>query len=123
METSMKQRGILLTFILLVGIAGWLMCVGLTHGHNWGDDFAAYIMQAKSITEAAPRSFVDKNRFTVEQSSYPFGPVAYPWGFPLVLAPLYALFGLNPMALKSVGVLSYLLFLLALWFAFRRIHT
>ena len=119
----MKQRGILLTFILLVGIAGWLMCVGLTHGHNWGDDFAAYIMQAKSIAEAAPRSFVDENRFTVEQSSYPFGPVAYPWGFPLVLAPLYALFGLNPMALKSVGVISYLLFLLALWFALRRIHT
>jgi len=119
----MRQRDILLIFILLLGIAGLLMYAGLTNGHGWGDDFAGYIAQAKSITEASPRSFVDDNRFTIEQSSYPIGPVAYPWGFPLILAPLYALFGLNPVALKSVGLISYLLFLVTLWCAWRRIHS
>lgn len=118
----MKQRGTIVIFILIVCISGLLMFGRLTRGHNWGGDFSAYIMQAKSITEGAPRAFIESNRFTIWQSSRMIGPTAYPWGFPILLAPFYATFGLNPLALKAV-VISYLLFLVVLWFGFRRDHT
>lgn len=119
----MKLWGVKAIFALLVCISAVLMLGNLTRGHNWGDDFAAYIMQAKSLAEFAPAAFAESNRFTIEQSSRLLGPIAYPWGFPLLLAPLYAFFGLTPIALKTVNVLSWLLFLFVLWFAFRKSHT
>jgi hypothetical protein len=51
------------------------------------------------------------------------GPIAYPWGFPLLLAPFYTIFGLNFITLKAVGVLSYVLFLALFWVGFRRVHS
>ncbi len=108
---------------LLISISAILAWSGLTNGHNWGDDFSAYIMQAKSITEGKPSEFIEANRFTIERSSSFLGPVAYPWGFPALLAPFYALFGLNMIALKSVVVVSFLLFLLLLWSGFRKYHS
>ena len=123
METEKKKANTLVPFLLIVGVGGVLLYGTLTSGHNWGDDFALYIMQAKSLTEAAPHGFIEANRFTVEQSSYPIGPIAAPWGFPVLLAPFYAVFGLNMIALKAVGMLSYVLFLVLLWFGFRRVHS
>lgn len=108
---------------VLISITALLLWSGLTNGHDWGDDFSAYVMQAKSIVEGRTFEFVEENRFTIEQSSDLIGPVAYPWGFPLLLAPLYALFGLNMVALKSVGVVCFLLFLCLLWSGFRRQHS
>ena len=110
-------------FLLIVGLSVSALCGSLTQSHDWGDDFASYIMQAQSITQGTPDAFVDANRITIEQSYYQMGPIAYPWGFPLLLAPIFALFGLNILALKTVGALSFLLFLLVLWRAFRRVHT
>jgi branched-subunit amino acid transport protein len=110
-------------FVLIVASSALALCGSLTQGHDWGGDFASYIMQAQSILQGTPDAFVEANRITVEQSSYPMGPIAYPWGFPLLLAPILALFGLNLLALKIVGALSYLLFLFVLWRAFRRVHT
>jgi len=55
----------------------------------------------------------------LQNSSYPPGPLAYPWGFPLLLAPVYAVFGLNPLALKLVGVFFYVIFLVAFFFLAR----
>ena len=96
----------------------------LTPGHNWGGDFAAYIMQAMSVVNGTADAFVQDNRFSMEQSSEAVGPVTYPWLFPLMLAPVYALTGLNIFALKLIGVLCYQIFLLILWFGFRhRLET
>ena len=86
---------------LLAG--AWMM----TRDHGWGDDFAAYIMQARSIVRGDMRQYVAANTFTMQQSSHVFGPVTEPWGYPLMLAPMYALFGLRVQALKAVGLLSY----------------
>ena len=72
----------------------------LNYGHSWGGDFSAYIMQAKSINQFSSNEFIKKNRITIEQSSTRIGPVAYPWGFPIMLAPIYATFGLHLFALK-----------------------
>jgi len=77
-------------------------------------------MQAQSIVEGSITDFVRLNQFAVHgsQGRYPLGPVAYPWGTPLLLAPIYAAFGLDPLALKTLNILCWILFLLVLGFAF-----
>jgi hypothetical protein len=95
----------------------------LTRGHWWGDDFAAYIMQAKSILAGNMDEFVTANTFTVTQSSHQIGPAAYPWGYPLMLVPIYALIGISPLALKLPGLLTYLGFLLVFFYLTRRRFT
>lgn len=120
---EMRKINPTVLFFILLGITTIILCCTLTKGHNWGDDFAAYIMQAKSITEFTPRSFIEANSFTVENSSYPVGPIAYPWGFPVLLAPFYAVFGPNMIGLKLLGVFSFLFFLILLWVGFRKYHS
>ncbi|HLF72954.1 MAG TPA: glycosyltransferase family 39 protein [Anaerolineales bacterium] len=86
----------------------------LTRGHEWGDDFASYIMQAGSILNGRTEEFVERNAFTIFESSFQIGPVAYPWGYPLVLAPVYAIKGNHPLALKLPGVFFFVGFLVCL---------
>jgi hypothetical protein len=88
----------------------------LTRGHVWPDDFAGYLLQARSLLAGNMGDFILHNNFTIQNSSYPPGPVAYPWGFPLLLAPVYALFGLNPLWLKLVEIIFYAVFLVSFFF-------
>ncbi|MDR3559328.1 MAG: hypothetical protein P4L58_02935, partial [Candidatus Pacebacteria bacterium] len=48
------------------------------------------------------------------------GPIAYPWGFPLLLAPIYAALGLNLIALKLPGLFCFLGFLVCLYLLARK---
>lgn len=108
-----KRALLILGVIVLCSVTpGFFM---LTRGHPWWDDFAGYLLQTRSILAWNMGAFIRANTFTVETSSYPPGPVAYPWGFPLLLAPVYALFGLNALALKLVNLVFYALFLV--WLA------
>ena len=106
------NKKILSILTLIVLVSGAISFCLLTRGHSWLDDFAAYIMQAKSILDGTMGEFVRRNAFTVSASSYPPGPAAYPWGFPLLLAPVYAIFGMNALAFKLVNTLFYALFLI-----------
>ena len=112
-----KTIAILGVILFVTALLGSSM---FTRGHWWGDDFAAYIDQAKSILHAEMGRFVTRNTFTVTQSSHEpghqMGPAAYPWGFPLMLVPVYAMFGLSPVALKLPGLLAYLIFLVVFFF-------
>ena len=110
-------------FVLLVGISAILISMDLHKGHFWGGDFASYIMQAQSILEGTQREFIEANRFTIENSSFEMGPDAYPWGLPALLAAVIPVFGTNLIALKLVGCISFLLFLVCLWVGFRKRHT
>jgi len=112
----------ILIFLLLV-VSFILSLYGLNEVHNWGGDFAGYIMQAQSICQGEIAEFLEANRFTIEESTYQMGPVAYPWGFPLLMAPLYAVFGLNILALKSLNIIFYIIFLIILWLGFRQYHS
>lgn len=107
-----------------IWIASCLLMLGLvTDGHDWGGDFSAYIMQARCILEGTCDDFISENRFTVENTGPGLGPVAYPWGFPLLLAPLYKLFGFDITALKAIGLISYALFIAVLYVGFSRVHS
>jgi len=120
-----KKTVIVLTFMLLT--SALLGSSVLTRGHFWGDDFAAYIGQAQSILRGEMDRFTERNAFTVTKSSHEpghqMGPAAYPWGFPLILVPIYALIGLDPLALKLPGLLTYLAFLLVFFLLTKRRFT
>ena len=115
----MKKLYIPVLLLILV-ISSLLAFSRLTFGHIWGDDFASYIMQASSILDGTMDEFILRNTFTIENSSYPVGPVAYPWGYPLLLAPVYYLRGLMPFALKMVNIPAYTVFLVAFFFFLKR---
>ena len=111
------QNKIIFVILLLSLLIG--ACT-LTRGHEWGDDFASYIMQAKSILEGQTQEFVQHNSFTVFESSIQIGPAAYPWGYPLILVPAYLLKGLNPFVLKLPGLFFYVGFLACLYLLMKR---
>ncbi|HEY8092323.1 MAG TPA: hypothetical protein VID93_01020, partial [Acidimicrobiales bacterium] len=101
-------------FVVLLGATLVLCLFLLRPGHDWGDDFALYIHQAKALAQGNVHALYEQNRFTVEQSAWhTFSPYTYGWGFPLLLAPLYALFGISFTAFKNLEIVLYLGFLTA----------
>ena len=84
----------------------------LKDGHNWGDDFAQYIINARNIIENKPYAsgvMLDNN-------------VIYPPGLPLLLAPALKAFGLNFKILKLLNILFWYLSIIFLYFLFLRIE-
>ena len=95
-------------------------------GHDWGDDFAGYIGQAKGIAEGNVRGYLEQNEITIHNSNTArrqIGPVAYPWGYPLLLSVIYPTCGLDIFCLKLLNIPIYLLFLLVLYFLLNRYLT
>jgi hypothetical protein len=110
-------RILLLSIILLVG-AFFLMT--LREGQDWGDDFCLYILHAKNIAQGV----------NYQQTGYIYNPAwvmvaprTYPPVFPLLLSPIYKLWGLNLEAMKVAVVVSFLLSLFAIFMAFSRSLT
>ncbi len=117
-----KLEKALLIIILLIST---LMGYGsLTSGHNWAySDFAGYIMQAESILDSDISGFMTHNAITVYESDLPVGPVAYPWGYPLLLTPILAFMGISTLSMKLLNTFLYFAFLLILFLLFRkRLH-
>lgn len=96
--------------VLLISLA--LGAFTLTRGHDWGDDWASYVMQAQSILSGKMDEFIERNSFTIFESSVQIGPVAYPWGYPLTLAPALLLRGVHPLTLKLPSFFFFAGFLL-----------
>jgi hypothetical protein len=112
-----ELRNPLLIIVLLISLV--IGSSHLTRGHEWGDDFASYIMQAKSIVNGDMQEFVQHNSITISQSSSQIGPVAYPWGYPLILTPAYALKEISPLALKLPGLFFFAGFLVCFYLMMR----
>jgi hypothetical protein len=114
------RRGQWLTLGLLVALTA---AIGVVHvarlrpGHPWGDDFAMYIMHARNIVLGIPYA---QTGYIYDPHSPMVGPRAYPPICPLLLAPVYARWGLDFVALKGVSVGCFLVFLLGLGWGFRR---
>lgn len=104
-----KEHAVLFLILLFSSLINYS---GLSTGHDWGGDFSSYIMQSRSISEGSMQSFMEDNTFTVLESSDTIGPTAYPWGFPLLLAPIIHFFGLDLIILKTINIIFFVLFLL-----------
>lgn len=94
-----------------------LLFISNRSSHDWGDDFAQYIHQAKNIVQGIPQS---ETGYIFNPENKDIGPKAYPVGFPLLLAPIYALFGLNMKAYTLFITLAYFVLGLLLVKFFRR---
>lgn len=108
-----RIRDPFLIVILLASLA--LGASILTRGHDWGDDFASYIMQAQSILNGDMDEFIERNTFTIFESSAQIGPVAYPWGYPLALTPVLLFKGVHALALKIPGLFFFAGFLICFY--------
>lgn len=107
------------TIALIMLLAGIMSISLYSTGQFWWDDFASYILQARAILDGRMVEFVAENGRAIAQSTYPVGPAAYPWGFPLMLAPIYALAGLSITAFKLVNTVAFVAFL-AVFYAYAR---
>lgn len=89
-------------------VAVWVISLVLNDGHDWRGDFAMYVSQAQSILDGSIRELYVMNVYAMDHSETVLGPYLYQFGFPLLLAPVLALFGLNFFALKwlcSIGLI------------------
>ena len=99
---------LVLAVVVLIGI---FHAVTLRDGHEWGGDFAQYIVHAGNLAEG--RSYAETG-IIYNPHNIVLGPRAYPPGFPVLLAPFYAGFGANLHVFKlvQIGLLCVTLFLL-----------
>src|SRR5919109_4694933 len=110
----MRKFALPMLLIILISLA--LGASTLRRGHEWGDDFAWYILQAKSIWDGTTNEFMEISAFTNQQSTTHLGPLAYPWGYPLILTPVVAVKGVSPLGLKLPALFFYAGFLICLYF-------
>jgi len=89
-------------------------------GHTQGDDFALYLRQARSLFDGDTAAVVADNRFAVLNSDDGFSPLAYPWGWPLLLAPFVHIWGFDYDRLKLVEVAAFCIWLILLHGIVRR---
>lgn len=102
--------------LLIIVVISLLLGAGsLRRGHEWGDDFAWYILQAKSVVNGTVDKFMVTSDFTNSESTTHVGPLAYPWGYPLILVPAYLFRGIHPLVLKLPGLFFYAAFLVCLY--------
>lgn len=95
----------------ILALIAFILCVWqINDGHSWGGDFSGYIAQAIALTQGEVAQYIADNTLMMTKSDWLIGPYAYPWGFPLLLAPLYKIFGFNIYAFKSVGIMCYTIF-------------
>ncbi|PQO38701.1 hypothetical protein C5Y96_02125 [Blastopirellula marina] len=81
---------------LLVGTFLFQLAL-LRAGHDWGGDFAQYLSHARNL--ATLESYADTG-YVYNPDAAVIGPRAYPPLFPLFLAPIYAVFGVNYTAFR-----------------------
>lgn len=91
-----------------------ILCVSrIKIGHHWGGDFALYLSQAISIITNTTKELIADNTIMMDKIDVVkelYGPYAYPWGFPLILAVFYKIFGFDLFIFKLVCVMCYGIF-------------
>lgn len=92
-----------------------LLFLNLKTSHDWGDDFAQYIHQAQNLLEGKSQNETG----VVFNETHFIGPVAYPIGFPIILAPVLKSFGYNLLVL-NVYLSAFLVLSCFLGFIFLR---
>lgn len=114
--TTLKPQTIGLLFAFLTFLFALLE---ITDGHNWGDDYAQYIAQARALATNTIPAWLEKSIYTYSMSTASgLGTVVYPWGESLLLTPLYQIFGMNYVAFKIEGILFLALAMYVLYFVF-----
>lgn len=113
------------TSAFLSGSGGLLICLLLISpsfvvnngsSHDWGGDFALYIRQAQNIIHGVPQA---DNGYIYNSACPVLSPPTYPIGFPLILAPLVAVFGNDMAALIDYMAIIFIAFGLCVFILIR----
>jgi hypothetical protein len=103
--SARTASGVLLSAVIaLSAVAAVLL---QRNGHTQGDDFALYLRQARSLFDGDIGEVVADNRFAVLNAGSGFSPIAYPWGWPLLLSPFVRWWGLDYDRLKLLEVVTF----------------
>jgi hypothetical protein len=88
--------------ILCALLIGMFFVATIRAGHDWGDDFSQYIRHAQNLARGEPYA---ETGYIYNPQNPVVGPRLYPPGFPVLLAPIVGMFGLDlrPMKLLIVG--------------------
>jgi 4-amino-4-deoxy-L-arabinose transferase-like glycosyltransferase len=103
--------------LLLAGAIGVFFLATTRRGLPWMDDYAQYLMHAINIARGRPYAVPGY----IYNPAYPYtGPAVYPPVFPLVLAPIYRLFGLDLRVMKGLLITAFCGFVFLIFLLFRR---
>jgi len=101
------------TFIITLILISLLINVfSFNKVHDWGDDFAGYVIQAKTIhtgNYSALEANMERNDFILN----------YPWGFPFIISPVIKYFDTNIVIIKIYIFLFFLAALIVIFYLFR----
>lgn len=111
----MSPRTERILLVLLLAAVALFHGLTIRPGFEWGGDFAQYLEHARNLAEG--KSFADI-RFIYNPSA-PLGPPCTPPGFPVLLAPLVKMFGLNLTAFKIQSVAFFVIALALAYLLFR----
>lgn len=98
----------LLAAVIIATVALAFHAFTLRTGQTWDGDYALYIMQARNVASGDPAADTHYI-FNPENAIHP---ELYPPGLPILLAPVYALAGVDFEAMKWVGLLAWAGFVL-----------
>lgn len=107
--------------LAVVTLIGIVAMINHFSGVDWGDDFALYMRQAKSLTIGNISEVIADNHFAVDNSGWhTFSPYVYPWGWPLLVSPFFAVWGLDYDRIKVLEVAALCAFLFLYYVLVRR---
>jgi len=125
-----RMRDLLTAAVLFVLVI--LLGLGLLdRGHEWGDDFAAYMLEARAIANGTMEEQSRINRI-IHASEISFGgeeipeKITYVWGYPLALSGIYRSIGFDtaengiPIAYKVPGLVMHGILAVVLYLFYRR---
>ena len=120
MRASLKQFHLLqpvAVLLLISAVAAFHFCTRLPNYYWGGSDIGLYLMHARNIVLGRPYSHT---LFVFNPHAAAESPITYPPLYPLLLAPLLRVYGLDIQSFKLLNVGFFAVMLLALFFLARR---
>lgn len=99
---------------LVVLVAGFHLLT-IQEGAGWYGDSYQYVLHAENLVEGRPYG----DTGYIQNADYYLAPATYPAGFPVLLAPVVALFGTSAQAIEILLLTVWLLTVVALAYLFR----
>jgi Dolichyl-phosphate-mannose-protein mannosyltransferase len=104
---------------LLVALLIPILFINIKSSHDWGDDFAQYIHQAKNILAGISQN---QTGYIFNENISVIGPKAYPTGFPLLLSAVIYFFG-DGISTLNVYMSFWLIATCIIGYLILRLHT
>jgi hypothetical protein len=121
---EIRRRRSIGWLVFIITSAVLINVMSVRDGHNWGGDFSQYLNQTVSLSKRNFEELRMQYTFIENNSSRQIAPILYPWGLPLLLNPVYQIWGLDVVKMKLVVYGFYAFSLLLIYALFcRRLPT